>query len=292
MNVTAKLIEDAITSWASSVERYGLRLVELPIAEGYALLNGHPFRRPYIIKLCIPPPKNKPGNDTDSLASQPQEEMKETHPYSRALLRKYDFVLDLEAASSFDPSVDVSYSWGKPEYRYTQFIHKAGSLLVQINDDGDFMLCANRLCVDRSSAAREAGKFDKSDRADRRGPVPPSPYASPHVRPVIDPPARGSKNNLDRVTDCFLHPETIKDELEDICYNPQKLQEFYDQAFTKGSATPSPSPRQTPVLDAFIPSLGLPPAITLRSVSFMDNPRGGMPVGRRASTQGYPKSAD
>ena len=32
MNVTAKLIEDAIVTWATSVEKYGLKLVEVPIA--------------------------------------------------------------------------------------------------------------------------------------------------------------------------------------------------------------------------------------------------------------------
>lgn len=297
MNVTAKLIEDAITSWASSVERYGLKLVELPIAEGIELLSQHPFRRPYYIKLCVPPPKSAPMYDSDSLASQnTQEESRETNPYSRALLRKFDFVLDMEAASSFDPAVDVTYSWGKPGYRYTQFIHKSGGLLIQIGDDGNFMLCANRLCVDRSSAARDAGKFDKNERAergDRRSQVPLSPYTSPHIRPVLDTPAKGGRTSrLELPADPLLDPEMVKDELEELCSDPQKLQDFYDQAFAKGSSTPSPSPRHTPVLDAHIPTLGLPEAITLRSISFADSARGGIAAGRRASTQDFTRSTD
>ncbi|KAF1348087.1 hypothetical protein BDV97DRAFT_400269 [Delphinella strobiligena] len=303
MNVTAKLIEDAINSWAASVERYGLRLVEVPIAEGFALLRHHPFRRPYIIRMSVPPPRNKPRYDTDSVKSQPiQEEAKETHPYLRALLQKFDFVLDMEAASSFDASLDVSYSWGKPDYRYTQFIHKSGVLLVQIDDNDNLLLCANRLCVDRASAVRESGKFDKSERPERpRGPVQPSPHASPIVRPTYDTPARNAtparhanKKRVEQAPDTLLYPEIIKDQLEELCLDPQKLQEFYDTAFAKESAetTPTPSPRQTPVLDAYIPSLGLPPAITLRNISFLETPRGGMPTSRRTSTQGFPKSAD
>lgn len=285
MNVTAKLIEDAITSWAANVERCGLRLVELPIAEGFALLNQHPFRRPYIIKLCIPAPKSKPGYDTDSMTSQTQDESRENHPYSRALLRKFDFVLDLEAASSFDPSVEVSYTWGKPDYRYTQFIHKSGGLLIQIDDEGNFMLCANRLCVDRSTAARETGKYEKHERPERRAPVPHSPYTSPLMRPVHETPARGGpKPRVDRPVDTLIDPELIKDELEELCCSPARLQEFYDQVFAKpGSATPTPSPRQIPVLDADIPTFDMPPSITLRSISFMDSPRGA--VNRRGSTQ-------
>lgn len=296
MNVTAKLIEDAITSWAASVERYGLRMVEVPLAEGFALLNQHPFRRPYIIELCVAPPKNKIRRslDTDSLASQQtQEESRESHPYSREILRHFDFVLDMEAASNFDPGVDVSYSWGKPDYRYTQFIHKSGGLFIQINDEGNFMLCANRLCADRSSVAREAGKYEKhGDRQDRRGTaIAPSPYASPMVRPVQDTPARaGGKPRFDRGPDLTIDPESVKDQLEELCNNPQKLQEFYDHAFLKQRATPSPSPHQTPVLDANIPAFGLPPAITLRNISFAENPRGVPPTNRRPSIHGFRSS--
>lgn len=298
MNVTAKLIEDAISSWASAIERYGLRLVELPIAEGVELLSQHPFRRPYVIKLSVAPPKNVPMVDTDSVTSQQtQDDLRESHPYSRALLRKFDFVLDMEASSSFDPGVDVTYSWGKPDYRHTQFIHKSGGLLIQINDEGNFLLCANRLCVDRSSAARDSGKFDKSERAerpDRRAQVPPSPYMSPYMRPVPDTPAKSGRTSRrgERNLEPLVDAETAKDQLEDFCGDPQRLQEFYDHALSKeNSAAPSPSLRHTPLLDPDIPSFGLPPAIALRSISFLDGPKGGL-SSRRTSTQGFPKGSD
>lgn len=289
MNVTAKLIEDAIIQWATSVERYGLKLVELPIAEGFAILSQHPFRRPYIIELAVRPPRTNP-KFFEPNSSNPHMQQQETHPYQRALLRKFDFVLDLEAAGSFDPGVDVTYSWGRPDYKYTQFIHKSGGLLIQINDDGNLMLTANRLFVNRSSAAREAGKYDRHGSHDRWGGIgsvsasAPSPYASPLIRAVHDS-APGSMSRYSRAGDSMVTPEAVKDRLEAFCSNVRELELFYEGAL-KPSA--SPSPRQgpkTPVLDAFIPHLGLPPTITLRNISFMDSPRGNM-ASRRPSAQG------
>ncbi|GAB7350759.1 hypothetical protein MBLNU459_g1305t2 [Dothideomycetes sp. NU459] len=291
MNVTAKLIEDAIVQWAASVERYGLKLVELPIAEGFHILGQHPFRRPYIIKLAVQPPKTKPGFYFESNSFAAQVQQQETHPYQRALLRKFDFVLDLEAASSFDPGVDVTYSWGRPDYKYTQFIHKSGTLLVQISDDGNLMLTANRLFVNRSSTARDVGKFDRHGSHDRRaglatGAGAPSPHASPLMRAGHDAAPR-SMNRYGRAADPMVTPEAVNVKLEAFCSNEKELRAFYESAL-KPSASPSPrqGPR-TPVLDASIPPLGLPPTITLRNISFMESPRGNLATSRRSSAQGY-----
>ncbi len=59
MNVTAKLIEDAVESWAREAAAHGLRLVELPIAESCAITEINPFRQPYRIKLAAPPPVSR-----------------------------------------------------------------------------------------------------------------------------------------------------------------------------------------------------------------------------------------
>ena len=60
-----------------------------------------------------------------------------------------DFVLDLEAASTFPRKIDVRYSWGRPKYEMTQYIHKSGLLLAQISNNGksDFLLLQNRLAT-------------------------------------------------------------------------------------------------------------------------------------------------
>lgn len=75
--------------------------------------------------------------------------------YHKVLLRKLDFALDLESADSFTPKLDISYAWSKPDYKYTQYIHKSGLLFAQIisddNRDSDFLLLPNRLAPRTSS---------------------------------------------------------------------------------------------------------------------------------------------
>ncbi|EHK99613.1 putative Vacuolar membrane-associated protein IML1 [Glarea lozoyensis 74030] len=74
-------------------------------------------------------------------------------------MKKFNFVLDVEAARNFPLNVDVTYSWGRPDYKYTQYIHRSGILLVQITDEGSFLLLANRLYNNRTAAARESDRF-------------------------------------------------------------------------------------------------------------------------------------
>ncbi|KAK0629816.1 hypothetical protein B0T17DRAFT_526635 [Bombardia bombarda] len=154
MNVTAKLIEDAIENWAREAALYGLRLVEVPIAEACAVTDINPFRRPYLIKPAVPPPNQQPITyyDPNSFAPQTQPGR---HFYQKAILKKFDFVLDVEAASNFPSNVDVSYSWGKPGFKYTQYIHRSGVILAEITEEGDFLVLANRLYSNRAATARE-----------------------------------------------------------------------------------------------------------------------------------------
>ena len=154
MNVTAKLIEDAIESWSREASAHGLRLVELPIAEAVAITDINPFRQPYLVKLAVQPPTQSPVTYFDPHSFGPQAQPGK-HVYQRAILKKFDFVLDTEAASNFPSNVDVSYSWGKPNFRYTQYIHRSGAILAQITDEGDFLLLANRIYANRTVAARE-----------------------------------------------------------------------------------------------------------------------------------------
>jgi len=337
MGVTAKLIEDAIITWATSVERYGLKLVELPIAEASTITTQHPFRAPHKVALAIQPPapRSRPYFDVTSFTAQGVEER---FPYQKALLRNFDFVLDLEAASTFDSGVDVTYSWGKPDYKYTQFIHKSGTLVAQITDDGNFLLLANRLCVNRAASARDAGKFDRMEQlqgteAGRRtpiiGPYVPgrgsrSPFASPLVRAVNDPaPSKSNSSHTRAGRPTSTNPEmglgtitgqnlqqtaatadSIREAFERFCSNEQELQIFYEEALRP---PPSPSPRHTPILrstsanpsshqtaginsnsnagsalvpgisplsEAAIPSLGLPPLLNpgaIRASSYAFN---------------------
>lgn len=296
MNVTAKLIEDAIVTWATSVEKYGLKLVEVPIAEIANIIDHHPFRSPYLIKLALQPPKAQPENMWDSASFSPQFSRTDKFIYHKALLRRLNFVLDMEAASAFPADVEVTYSWGSPDYKYTQFIHRSGGLLAQITEEGNFLLLANRLAHTRSkdtSRIRHVDPYEHkkattdgsqssrmpSTPAVERGNPHRSPFSSPLARPVQDASllhtafsnyeSKSSSTASATTTSLFAAasaqtPEQVKEEMESLCSNPALLSVFYTDALRHA---PSPSPRILPVGEDKIPSLGLPPAISIRDAS-------------------------
>ena len=157
MNATAKLIEDAIESWAVIANQYGLRLVQVPITEACTIPETNPFRRPYTIKLAVAPPEVRPETLEKSMfpASHPLPG-KWRHYYQCAILRRFDFVLDMEASSNLPSAeVDITYSWGRPHFVYSQYIHRSGTLLAQVTDEGDILLLANRLVRNKISVTRE-----------------------------------------------------------------------------------------------------------------------------------------
>ncbi|KAF1919762.1 hypothetical protein BDU57DRAFT_442865 [Ampelomyces quisqualis] len=288
MNVTAKLIEDAIVSWATSVEKYGLKLVEVPIAEVADIVQHHPFRSPYSVKLALQPPRAQPEAVWDSTHFSPQYSKADRYVYHKGLLRKLNFVLDMEAASAFPSDIEVTYSWGSPDYKNTQFIHRSGTLLVQITEDGNLLLLANRLAHNR---AKDNGRIRPTDPYEHkrttvdgsqssRLPSTPAERANAHRSPFSSPLARAVQDSSllptalqDKAFAGFAqmanHPATqtaeqVKDEVEAFCSDAQLLSAFYDEAFRQAA---SPSPRMLPVLDDKIPNLGLPPAISIREAS-------------------------
>lgn len=268
LNVTPKLIEDAIISWGSTAERFGLKLVEAPIAEACTINEMHPFRAPHQIVLTRPPPDRQPEHqtylDAKSFSTQPKPEK---HYYQKLLLKKFDYVLDLEAAKDFPHNVDVIYSWGKPDFKYSQYIHRSGMLLAQISDEGNFLLLANRLYNNRSTAGHEASRAEDEETHDQtaysartagyRSRT--SPLSSPMIRPTSELTSfhRGS------ISSPYAIPEQLRSEFEAFCRDETALDTFYKEALNK-----SPLPgRRTPYLESTIPTLGLPPILSLRDGS-------------------------
>ncbi|KAI8629309.1 hypothetical protein F5Y19DRAFT_464503 [Xylariaceae sp. FL1651] len=290
MNVTAKLIEDALKNWAAIAAHHGLRLVELPILESCRINEVNAFRRPYRLKLAIPPPTQQPTAYYESSSFNPQPQPCKFF-YHKALLKKFDYVLDYEAASNFPSNVDVSYSWGKPDFKYSQYIHRSGAHLVEITDEGDFLLLANRLYTNRVVATQPPQpqmrtELAPNDRMSRLmagslaytsyGVIEPAPIASPLTRPVLFPPSgsralppeasparsmSGLKLGCGSTT-MFPEPEALKDALVAFCTDKQALEAFYQETLEKGIETPVVAPAEAGVVpDAGIPSLGLPPGI-------------------------------
>jgi len=173
----------------------------------------------------------------------------------KAILKKLNYVLDMESASSFPDDVEVVYSWGKNTYHHTQFIHRSGTTLVQIAGDGDFLLVANRLSNDRSMISGRLEKVE-ANRDRRIGGLihSNSPFSSPIVRPVME--TKMDEKRLQSPT-----VEDIKLELESFCENVPALKQFYNEL---NGLQPSitPVPRTGPLTDTTIPisipSLKLP----------------------------------
>jgi DEP domain-containing protein 5 len=291
MNVTAKLIEDAVQAWATTAERYGLRLIEAPIGEACTITESHPFRSPFFVKLAAPPPAQQPLTYFDATSLAPQVSTSRYY-YQKAILRKLHFVLDVEAAQNFPANVEVTYSWGRPDYKYSQYIHRSGVLLVQITEDGNFLLLANKLYNNRAAASREQEKFVKSDWIVDRplrvstGVNQPynltTPNASPMLRPTISSPLiRATPDVLPSIAlansrlATITTPESIKDELEAFCHNPSLLEDFYKELLEKATppaATPPVFQRVVGNQSGLeqignIPALGLPPGVLSRETS-------------------------
>ena len=265
LNVTPKLIEDSIVTWATSAERYGLRLVELPIGEASRINEVHPFRAPYLVRLAQRPPEKQPQSYFETTSFAPEAIAGQM--YQKAILKRFNFVLDLEAGRDFPASVDVTYSWGKPNYRYPQYISREGVVLAQITDEGNFLLLANRLYNNRSAAAKDivkmAGHHDRTVGAQSspaRGPGNlhgTSPRASPCSSPMI----RATPDvGLGFARSELITPEKIAYELEAFCSNPQALDRFYEEILNKNtSAGPN-----TPFMEGNMPPFGPPPQLDLR----------------------------
>ncbi|KAK0837672.1 vacuolar membrane-associated protein iml1, partial [Friedmanniomyces endolithicus] len=156
VNTTSILVREAVNRWTTLAETHGLKLVQVPCVEASKLHVHHPLEVPIPVNLALRPPEPilmTPVVDGQAVITP--HVMAHSYAYQKALLRKLDFVLDFEAAASFPAKLEVLYSYGKPDYDMTQYIHKSGLLLAQVcvDDKCDFLLVPNRLAATRTSAA-------------------------------------------------------------------------------------------------------------------------------------------
>jgi len=165
LTATPKLIREALNRWSSLVESYGLRLVQVPVAEATKQHLSHPFDKPQPVQMITTPPENAPITPYLSAHAAVPRSTEDPAYYHKAVLRKSGFVLNLEAASSFSSKLDITYSWGRPDYEMTQFVHKSGLVLAQISNglDCDFLLLPNRLAPLRGGTGRSVETLSAED---------------------------------------------------------------------------------------------------------------------------------
>jgi hypothetical protein len=255
MNTTTKFIEDAVYDWAVHAKKYGLKLVQVPISEASSVMQSRPFREPYRVKLAIPPPPQEQLEYSPLAAFGPRH-ARDPFALHKAILKELKFVLDFEAADSFPSDVDVLYSWGRNTYKCTQYIHRSGTMLAQITNEGDFILLPNRLYNHRM----DSFKLELLDPQTRPAPKPTTGVmASPMVRPVPEPLNELNKNKT-------ITAEQIKADVESFCHNEAALKLFYGEfsrniPFSPIAIGSAASPSSGFSLDGHIPNLRLPPRV-------------------------------
>ncbi|KAG0675077.1 vacuolar membrane-associated protein iml1, partial [Pichia californica] len=144
LNTTSKLIEDLINGWSKYCERYGLSLVEIPWEELFTLPIRNPLHSTIEISLSINPWEDKEFKDLKEIFE------KEKYYFHLYLLHKSSFMLDNRTANYFkDDLFDVNYSWGKPMFKYAQFIHSTGGYIAELRNNGDFFLAPNNAHISR-----------------------------------------------------------------------------------------------------------------------------------------------
>ena len=144
LNTTSKLIEDLINGWSKYCERYGLSLVEIPWDELFTLPITNPLHSTIEIDLAL-----NPWID-DEFSKYSKIFEFEKYYFHLYLLKRGSFMLDNRTANYFkNDEFDVSYSWGKPMFKYAQFIHSTGGYIAELRNNGDFFLAPNNAHISR-----------------------------------------------------------------------------------------------------------------------------------------------
>ncbi|KAK9390519.1 hypothetical protein V1515DRAFT_590638 [Lipomyces mesembrius] len=161
LNTTPKFIEDAIAQWSRTCDRSGLKLVEVPVMEACTLPGMDPFTSLVKIKFAVDPPPSVHLHE----AADPV--LSDKLFYQKQALSRLDYVLDTEAARTLvaaQSEVDIVYSWGKPYFQYSQYVHKSGATLVElISETGEFIIVRNPLAGSKSGNLSNNLTFDPEE---------------------------------------------------------------------------------------------------------------------------------
>lgn len=143
LNNTTKFIDETINNWSRFCERHGLKLVETPWDELCTIPEVNPFHS--IVDLSL---ELNPWVDEEFANCGILEENKfYFHFY---LLSISGFLLDNRSPSFLSKGdIEIEYSWGKPVFKYAQYIHRTGTYIVELRDNGDLYLAPNNVHLTR-----------------------------------------------------------------------------------------------------------------------------------------------
>ncbi|TCD67635.1 vacuolar membrane-associated protein iml1 [Steccherinum ochraceum] len=140
IGTTARCIDDLLRQWSRTIERYGLKLVESYVSQISDIRDRNPFQSCFPIPLALPPPAVA---DMDPTVA---ESITTTHFFESAILKKFGFVLDIEATDLYPAQVEVIYSYRRSAFAYSQWVHRSGVAFVQVMGGAEgFLFLTNRL---------------------------------------------------------------------------------------------------------------------------------------------------
>ncbi|CUM67994.1 uncharacterized protein PRCAT00005708001 [Priceomyces carsonii] len=143
LNTTSKFIDETINNWSRLCDRHGLKLIETPWEELCTIPFTNQFHSYVELKLEL-----NPWTDPEFLNSAVLKD--NIFQYHLYLLKKSGFLLDNRSSVFFQKeNIETSYSWGKPTFRYAQFIHTTGYYIVELRTKGDFFLAPNNYHIKR-----------------------------------------------------------------------------------------------------------------------------------------------
>ncbi|CAG8443688.1 7242_t:CDS:2 [Scutellospora calospora] len=149
LGCTARLIEELLQKWSGNADRYGLKLVEVPVEQAMSMTDNNPFQSPTLIKLSVPPPS------LDSLGKKLHPAINQHLYFEKQLIKHFKFILDVEADDVFPKEVKIKYSYNKTPYKYSQYIHRSGVAFIQICDEG-YLWVNNRLFTTHNPSSSNA----------------------------------------------------------------------------------------------------------------------------------------
>ncbi|KAJ6526232.1 hypothetical protein DFH09DRAFT_1328576 [Mycena vulgaris] len=140
IGTTARCIEDQLRQWNRIIERYGLKLVEAYVTQISDIRERNAFQSCYPLRLVLPPPNVPDLEKRVPLGTHTAQY------FEYALLRRFDFIVDVEAADLYPPQIDVIYSYRRAPFKYSQFVHRSGVAFVQVlGGEKGFLFLTNRL---------------------------------------------------------------------------------------------------------------------------------------------------
>lgn len=145
LNTTTKFIDETIINWSRFCERYGLKLIETPWRELCTIPEFNPFHSFVELNLAVNPLQDPEFKDTEILKTN-------KFYFHLHFLKVADFLLDNRGTSFFSKEqIEISYSWGKPTFKYAQFVHSSGYYIVELRDTGEFCMAPNNVHILRTN---------------------------------------------------------------------------------------------------------------------------------------------